>query len=396
MIYETCHTSTISRSKIYISAYHGKPLKWRRLQFPWRSTVWQIKHEADTNVSKYLMTFGLERRNTDRQRGLFGAPEACQFRHCQALGGVFPKILEWRWRRRCQDRTSRWDITFFVVVVKQNGGCYDTHVRVYGKMREAECALTWKCEVWRGLRRRKAFCSRWVWRSFLEQYARAVAHFYKTRSLIVYSKKYLDRCISRDNVYYVLYIAMQTQIYIVVKYTIELVISVNKILYCLDICASYSRYYKRDKIVGNEFANKIKSTINFPELSLFHLGGNFRNLHDDTSPWYTAHLHIFMMIFFTLSLSHAISFIDHKYSAVVVILDLSIYAFCLSVCLVECESCRGKTFRTTSEEKWKTERSISLGRLTRWKLLLSKTSRGEWVTTRNGASRCRGHQRRNA
>jgi len=68
---------------------------------------------------------------------------------------------------------------------------------------------------------------------------------------------------------------------------------------------------------------------------------------------------------------------DHKYSAVVIILDLSIYAFYLSVCLVECASRCGKTFRTTSEEKRKTEQSISPARLTRWKLLLSKISRGE-------------------
>lgn len=112
-------TQRIDKSKIYTSAYRDKLSKWRRLQFPWRSTVWQIKHEAGTNVSKYLMTPGLERQNTDRRRRLFGTSEACQFCYCQA-SGTSPKILEWR--RECQDRTSRWDIRFFEVM-KQNGGC---------------------------------------------------------------------------------------------------------------------------------------------------------------------------------------------------------------------------------------------------------------------------------
>ena len=44
--------------------------------------------------------------------------------------------------------------------------------------------------------------------------AGAVAHFYKTRSLIVYSKKHLNICISHDNVRYnICYIAMQTRMH---------------------------------------------------------------------------------------------------------------------------------------------------------------------------------------
>lgn len=121
--------------------------------------------------------------------GLFGAPEACQFRHCQA-SDASPKILEWRWRRGCQDRMSRWDIRFFEVVAKQNGGCCDMNVHAHGTMREAECSLTWECEVWwRGSDAAKRSVLVGSEGLFLERYARAVAHFYKTRSLIVYSKK---------------------------------------------------------------------------------------------------------------------------------------------------------------------------------------------------------------
>lgn len=63
VIYRTPYASAISSYKIYTLVYHGK--LWKCSSFGRCSTVWQIKHETDATVSKYLMTASLERWNID-------------------------------------------------------------------------------------------------------------------------------------------------------------------------------------------------------------------------------------------------------------------------------------------------------------------------------------------
>lgn len=166
-----------------------------------------------------------------------------------------------------------WDIRFFEVVVEQNGGCCDMCVRAHGKTRQAECALTWESQVWL---RRKAFCSRSVWRSSLE-YARVVAHFYKTRSLTVHSKEH------RATAYIAHYTAARTRTWQL--NLVEFVISPCKILHPSDVRRSRSQ--EQDKAAGNEFTSKTKGIrcTNSPELPLLHLSGNLRIAEYRTSTY---------------------------------------------------------------------------------------------------------------
>lgn len=93
-------------------------------------------------------------------------------------------------------------------------------------------------------------------------------------------------------------------------------------------------YAKIKKENTSVYTNKIKSATNYLSncrCSILH--GIFR-IHPRVDSSYIVRLHIFTTIFFCV-VSCEISFIDHKYSTVLVIQDLSM-CLCAFLCLFEC------------------------------------------------------------